>query len=110
MNGSRLMEIYHLTINGVPYCRCEFTVFGKSKHYPTNCAHGSRKSADEGAAACRAARPDVKVEIVEGVCHSDPWWSTRDGRQAIREEDDWNEMSRGVSETRKVNFCSYCGE
>jgi hypothetical protein len=84
------MEIYHIRINGKPYCQVENSMFDGMR-YPTNCAHGSLDSAEKGAAQCRAQRPDATVEVVEGCCHTDPFWKTPEGRGILQDEWEMNE-------------------
>lgn len=85
-------DVHHITINGEPYCQVENVHFSHKVRYPTNCGHGSKEEAEEGVEACKTLRPDLNYEVVKGPCHDDPWWQTPNGRAAIQQENDFNEM------------------
>jgi hypothetical protein len=85
------MLVHHITVNGKPYCQEENVNFS-GYHYPTNCGHGSKASAEKGVEECKKLRPDLEYKVVEGPCHSDPFWQTPEGREIIAQEEEMNEM------------------
>jgi hypothetical protein len=89
-------DLHHITVNGIPYCVQEGRMFGfyhsPSSPVPTNCAHATKKDAEEGIAECKKQHPEAIYEAVQGSCHHDPFWQTPEGIARIQAEDEMNEM------------------
>lgn len=94
------MNYYHITVAGVPHCEAPVYQLMQERNVPVkdqcncacSCGYGPKKEeAEADAKKLRDTLKDVEVQVVEGKCHEDPWWSTQEGLDRSRSIQEYQE-------------------